>query len=258
MVARKSAAKPASSIPAGDNSFANFLAELAALADKYAGTVKAPQSGVDTKPAPATKDDAADDAPAYTEAELKKKTIAALRKILTGMEIFNPEDIADADKETLIDAILNPEGSDSDDEDDEDEADDADDSDDDDDDGDDDADRATLDDMSLRELKAYAKDQGVSAAEIKGLDREELTELLLDSDGDDDDDSDVDVDDDDAEDGDAYTEDELEGMETADLIEIAEEWELDLPKRKTKAALIKLILDAQEEVEDEDEDDDDE
>lgn len=205
----------------------------------------------DPEPEEADDDDTDADADEDVEAELRKMSVAALRKRAVALG-FEPDDVKGAKKEDLIEAILEDinEGGDDDGDSDSDDADDADDdadSDDDDSDSDEDERREELEGMSIAALRKLAREEPVSAkpAEVRTMDKEALIDLILDSEADDDSDSDMDGEpDEDGEDG--YTKDELDAMDKDELLEVFEEWGLDLPAKKVKPALIKAILAAQE------------
>lgn len=173
------------------------------------------------------------------EAELRKMTVAALRKRAIALG-FDKDDVKDADKDDLVDAILEDiaettsDDADSESEESEEES-------------EDDADeerRAELEGMTLAALKKLAREEPTSAKpnEIRTMDKEALVDLILDAEGDDDSDSAMDGEEGD---DDGYTKDELQAMDAAELKTIIEEWGLDMPAKKVKPALIKAILDAQ-------------
>lgn len=115
--------------------------------------------------------------------------------------------------------------------------------DDDDDDEDDDEDAVDLSEMSLKELRAYAKSEEGgehTAAEVKGLDQDALIALIEgdDEDDDDDDDEDEDADDDDDDDDgeEELTEEDLKKMDLKGLKELAKELEIKVPAKLLKAA----------------------
>ena len=238
-------------------------AYLAEGSDETAAPAKKPaakrtRGRTKPEPEPDTDDDAdEDESDEDVEAELKKMSVADLRKRATALG-FDPEDVKGAKKADLIEAIIedmNDDGSDDDDQDDD--ADDADDDadedqDDDDDDADDEGDddeddrRAELEGMTLPELRKLARTEPYNAkpSEVRQMDKEAIIDLMLDAEADDDSDSDMDGDpEDDSADG--YTRDELDAMTKEELIEVYEEWELELPAKKVKPALIKGILAAQ-------------
>lgn len=282
--ARKSAAKTAATDgAASDLTFQNFLVELMALAEKYSNTVGAGQAvqeaakvvaesdadeaQTETKPARGRKAKAApveedveddtteaddeddteadDGSDADAEAALRKLTLPALRKKVKALDIYDDEEVAAADKDTLIEALLDADNEPTEEDDDAD----ADDVDDTDDETDDDleARRDELLAMNLGDLRKLAReDYDATPAELKGLDKDAIVDLILDA-GDDDDDDTAPTDESDEE---GYTEDDLEAMDEAELLEVIEEWELEAPKKvrpasKYLAALRKVIFDAQ-------------
>jgi Rho termination factor, N-terminal domain len=192
-------------------------------------------------------------------ASLSKKTVAQLRKIAI-QEGYDDEDVADADKDDLIDALASDDASDEDAEDDEDgdvEAEDLDTPDieadeDAEDEGEDDEEEAGEDDeytrdeleeMSMKELKDIAKEMGYTAADVRGKDVDALVDLLLgedDSGEDSEDEADEDAEGEDDED--ALTEDDLAEMSLEELKELAEEYEIELKPRMRKASIIDAIL----------------
>lgn len=131
------------------------------------------------------------------------------------------------------------------------------------DDGDDEEDepytREELEGMSLKELRAIAKSEGVSAAEYRGADVDKLVDLIvgLDDEGDEDEDEDDEVEDDVVE----ITEDAVRKMNVADLLKLADDLGVAVPRRvkaeksaaKKKSALVDLIMDSAEEEDEDDE-----
>ena len=239
--------------------FTEFVLSLRDLCNQFLG-----DTGTATKAAAADDDDE-DEAPAvestgYSEAALKTMPIKKLRELAIA-EGFEEDEVADAKKSELVEALLaDDDDADEDeaDEDDED-TDEAEDADEDDSEEDEDAEaeaeREELMGLSLAKLRKSARDDyNATAAELKGLDKEGIVDLILGADAEDD--SDVDVDEE-GEDEDGYTEDELQDMELDELREILDEWEVEYSAKARKATLVKLVLEAQE-WEDEDEDEDDE
>lgn len=237
--------------------FKAFLLELNKLTEKYLGNVAVQEAAKSVATSDEEDDEDEGTTPAkYTEAELKKKTVAALRKIAIA-EGFDEDEVAGADKSELIDGILDDEDED----DDADEADSEDTEDEDDESEDEDADedeadeddelREELEGMTLAQLRKTARDDyGATGTELKGLDKDAIIDLILDAD--EEDDSDVDVDED-QDDEDGYTEDELKAMDLEELKEILDEWEVDYAAKARKTTLVKLVLEAQDEDEYEDE-----
>lgn len=187
-------------------------------------------------------DDEAAGGPGKSEAELKKMRLPALKKL--AKEYFDDDAVDGASKDDLIESLLSLDADD--DDDDEDLDDDEDDTDDDDaeddEDGDDDE-RAELEALNIGALRKKARDEyEATAAELKGLDKEGIIDLILNTEGEDDADSDVDADDEEE----GYTQDELEEMTLDELKEIADEWEITYTARVKEAKLISLILEEQE------------
>lgn len=183
------------------------------------------------------------DGVADRRAELTAMHLASLKKLAKSLG-FPAEDVDGADRETLVESILEDEATgddeedEADDEDADDEADEDDEEEEDEDEGDDDDDAYTREDleaMSLRELKALGKDAGYTTEELKGMDQDALVDFLL---------GEGDEEEDDAEDEEEeeYTEDDLKAMDFADLKELAAEWEVEVPKGTKKAGLIKALL----------------
>ena len=252
MAARKNTA--AKSADASTDAFREFLLELNKLTSKYLGDADVQKAAKAVAESDDDDDDADDDAgsgPKYTEAQLKKKTIKALRKLAED-EGFDPDELADADKDEIIEALLEDEGDDDADEEDADD-DDADDEEDEEDaDDDDDAEREELSKLTLAQLRKTARDEyGATAPELKGLDKDGIIDLILSADEEDDADVDVDEDQDDEQ---AYTEDELNDMDVDELREIAEEWGLEVSAKARTKTLVKAILEAQDEEEYDDDD----
>lgn len=204
--------------------------------------------------APDTDDDESgdDEGPSQKdrEAELRAMRITSLRKIAVGHG-FDADDVKDADKDTLVDSILAEEFGDDSEDDEDDDADDVadddtaddddEDSDDEDDEDDDESDESEgdeytkdeLDAMSLAELKSLAKDAGYTAADLKGLDQDDVVALLIGDDEEDDEDEDE---------SDEYTEADLKAMGLPDLKALAKEWGVKIAKDAKKPAIIKALL----------------
>ena len=190
-------------------------------------------------------DDEEDDERTLREAELNGMKIVGLRKIAIAAG-FGKADVDEADKETLVESILDDEfsgsgGGDADDDDEDDEE-------------DDEYTRADLLKMSIAALRKIAKDEyEATAADLKGLDKDGIADLIL-GEGDDEDEDDEDDDEDaDDEDG-AYSEEDLAEMSLAELKEIAKEWGLRIKAGAKSPTYVKAILDAQEEDEDDEDD----
>lgn len=206
-----------------------------------------------------TDTDDTDDNP-ERRAELTALRITSLRKIAREAG-FDPDEIADADKETLIDSILDDEASGSDESDDDSEVEDEEvpdddtDTDDDDDDEDDEDEDETEDDdsdeseftrddleaMSLAELKSLGKESGYTVAEMKGKDQDTLIDMFLGSD--DDEDEDEDDSDDEAEEEEEVTKDDLKAMSIPDLLALAKDWGVKVPvaDRKSKVKIVNTM-----------------
>lgn len=121
--------------------------------------------------------------------------------------------------------------------------------------------REELEEMTLRNLRALAKESGFSADDIKGLDQDALIDLMLeeeDEDADEADEDDEDYEDDDEseeegdeeeedEDGEELTEDDLNAMNLAELKEVASDIGITVPRGVKKPALIDLILESADE-----------
>lgn len=175
-----------------------------------------------------------EEAPVDRKSELEAMTVAELRKIAIAAG-FEKADVKDADKETLVESIIDDEaGEEEDEEDGEEEG----------------VSREDLEAMNLTALRKIAKtDHDMTAADYKGMDKDALIDAIL-GEG-----EEEEAEDD--EDFEGYDEDELNDMSLAELKAIAKEWELSVKAGTKKPALVTLILEAQEE-EDEDEDEDDE
>lgn len=190
---------------------------------------------------------------------------------------FDPADIKAADKDDLVEALVEHFASDDDDaEDDEDEEDpeededdepgeedeeeeeedDSDDSDDSEDEGDDEEEdgytESALNDMSLGEVKAIVKEAGWTAADIKGKSKDDLIaeygEHIGFAEGDEDEEGDDDDDDEELD------EDALRAMSLKDLKALAKEYDVKVPRGADTDAIVDAIL----EQAGEDEDDEDE
>ncbi|AKL88353.1 hypothetical protein BH789_gp072 [Gordonia phage GMA6] len=240
--------------------FTEFVRSLRDLCDQFLGDdTKAPKS----KKADADDEDDATEAPGpkWSEAALKTMPLAKLRELAIA-EGYEEDEVSEAKKPELIEALLDDDESeepeDEDAEDDESEDEDEGDEEDEDEEGEVDedeeleAEREELMGLSLAKLRKTARDDyNATPAELKGLDKEGIVDLILGAE--EEDDSDVGIDEESDEDEDGYTEDELDGMELAELREVLDEWEVDYSPKARKATLIKLILEAQDEEEYEDE-----
>lgn len=176
-------------------------------------------------------DDEGDDSESneLTEADLAKKTERQLRTIAIEMG-YDKEDVKGADKETLINSILNP------DEEEDEEAETETDS------VDIDALVAKLEGMTLVAVKKVAREEyGFKAPDYKGMDKDAVIELIVEKI------SDSDVEDDDDDDEAPYTEEELDSMSMSELKSICKEWGIKIKIGEKKQAHIDAILDAQDE-----------
>jgi hypothetical protein len=185
-------------------------------------------------------------------------TLTALKKEAVEAG-YDAADLKGLTKEDIVDALLSDEEEG--DEDDDDESDEDDESDDDDDaDEDDDSDdedeaedytREDLEDMTLKELRDVAKEGGATAADVKGLDQDELIDLILGDSEDEDDDEDGDDEDGDEDDSDddeeELTEDDLNDMSEAELKKLAADMGVKIRKNATKKSIIAALLDAADE-----------
>lgn len=206
----------------------------------------------------------------YSRDELEEMDIKTLR------DLAKRHSLDTIKKAEIIDALASDEGEDEDEaeEDDEDEEyeedEDADDDEesDEDEEGDEEDDeeegytREELEDMTLRDLRALAREY-YDAADVKGLDQDALIDLLLgddeeDEDADEADDEDEDYEEDESEDeGDEdeeeedgeeeLTEDDLRKMSLAELKEVAGDIGITIPKSVKKDALVDLILESADE-----------
>lgn len=201
----------------------------------------APEPEEDEDDAEGDDDDEAPAGPGKTEAQLKKMKLPALKKL--AKEYFDDEAVDDAEAEDLIESLLSL---DADEDEDGEDADDADADEDEDGEEDDDELQAELEALTIGELRKKARDEyEATAAELKGLDKDGIISLILDTETEDDADADVESDDDEE----GYTQDELEAMDTAALKEICDEWEIEYTPRARAAKLIEMILEAQDEEE---------
>lgn len=194
----------------------------------------------------------------YDRAELEEMGIKDLR------DLAKRHGIDTIKKAEIIDALAADEDEDA--EDDEDETDEDVESDEDDEEADDEGDaytREELEEMSLRDLRALAKDSGYDPAEVKALDQDELVDLLLDEGDDDEDEGEEDEDDEDYDDEDEaddeeeddeegdeeeieIDEDALNAMDLAELKEVASDLEVKIPRNAKKPQIIQAILDSAE------------
>jgi hypothetical protein len=241
-----------------DLSTLDLDAILDVLADKVAARLNGQKGSVpkDEDDAPAPKrgrgkakaeepEDEDDEEGADDErlAELMKKRITTLRKEALALG-FDDDEVAEADKETLVESIMEAEKEEggSDDEDEEPEDDDAD-EDEADEDEEGDYDRDELEELTLPALKKMAKEAGFSTADLKGLDKDAIIDALMGEDEEADDDEE-----DEDEEG-WYEEDELAEMSLADLKKICKDNEIPVKRGAKQDDLIEAILEAGEEEE---------
>lgn len=181
----------------------------------------------------------------YSEGELKKLKIKELRELAISLD-YDESEVKGASKAELIEAIL-AEQEEGDvepaDEDEEDEVE-----------GEEEEESGYAG-MSLAELKAEAKERGVDGRKMRNYDVDDVIALLEELDAEDEDEEDAE----DAEEDDIYTEDELNEFSLSELKELAEEYELEIPKRTRRNTIVDMILEAQDEwLEEEEEDEEDE
>lgn len=123
--------------------------------------------------------------------------------------------------------------------------------------GDDDEDvysEEDLNDMDLDELKEALEEVEGEVAGKKT--KKKLIAAILEAQGEDEDEDDGDDDDDD-DDEEEYSEEDLLAMDTAELKELAETNDIEVPGKKTKKKLVAALLAAQEDGDEDGEDDDD-
>jgi hypothetical protein len=241
-------------VESGDTEAVEEVVETVKPAKKAAAAKKAAKKAA---PAPVEEpeedEDETEDEDDATEAEAEEEDeeTAARRVELAAMKItglralakkrgFKPDQVAEASKEDLVDAILEDErlereGQDA---------------------GDDDAEeteeltREELEEKSLRELKALAMEKGHTKALLTGLKSEDVIDLLL-GEGDAEEEAEEDEDEESEEEGEDgyYTREQLQAMSLPELKAIAREYEQsgDYPDFKVpagikKPALIDLLL----------------
>lgn len=104
--------------------------------------------------------------------------------------------------------------------------------------------REELEDLSLKELREIAKEEGHKLPDYRGLDQEGLISLILgeddEEDGDDEDEEEIELD-----------EDALRAMPLEELKALAKEIGVKVPARVKQPALVELILNAAEDEDDE-------
>lgn len=188
-----------------------------------------------------------EDAEPLDRAEVEAMAIKELRE--TAKEYLG--DDAPTKKADILEALEEyyDEDEDEDEEDEEDEE-----ADEDEDDDEDSWDRETLEDEDLKSLRKIARDEGHTAADYKGMDTDELIDLIMGEEADDEDEEDEDEEDDDTE---VLDEDALNDMTHKELVALARELSIKVPvklksagkgaaAKKTHAALVTLILDSGE------------
>lgn len=94
-------------------------------------------------------------------------------------------------------------------------------------------DRDELVKMSLKEIKALAKEQGFTPANYKGMDVDAIADLIIEN---------ADEDEEDDDEDEAYTEADYKKMSLAELKSLAKENSIKLPKGADKKAVIKVLL----------------
>lgn len=188
---------------------------------------------------------------------VSKLGIVELRALAkqNGVELKKKADILDALEEKGVFAESEEEEEDDDDEveveDDEDEADEDEEGEEDDEEENDDEDslsREDLEEMSLKELRVLAKEQGIAQADYRSLDQAALVDLLLGEDEDEEDDEDVEDEEDEVE----ITPESLKAMSETELRSLAKDAGITISKTAKKSAIVKTILAAVEDDEDED------
>lgn len=258
-----------------DGNIDTLLTDIYTALGKYLGldgtaTVQAAEQEPEAAPAPAKKSvgkkkAAAKPQSAYDarKAKLEGTNIVALRQMALDLA-FEDEDVKDADKGDLVEAILgeefdeegNPiqaedEAEEPEEEEAEEEAEEE--GDEEEEEGDGEAfSRDELEGMSLRDLKSIAKDAGYEASELKGLDQDGVIDLLVEegeAEAEDEDEAEDEEEEESEEaeaeaeeEEDVYTEDDLNAMDTKELRALAKEWEIKVPAGSKKADIIDLLL----------------
>lgn len=221
-------------------------------------------------------DDTEDD-----EAVGEDTVVAAERTRLEGLGIralrkeakeagFDPDDIKDATKDDLVEALVEHFASDEEEVEDEDDADETDDSEDEDTEpGEDEEDEdesgdegdeedgegyteSALNDMSLAEVKALLKENEWTAADLKGKTKEDLIAEYGEYIGFAEEDEGGDEDEADEEEDDALDEDALRAMSLKDLKALAKEYDVKVPRGADKDGIVDAILEQAGEEDDED------
>lgn len=174
--------------------------------------------------------------------ELKAMRITGLRALAI-KHGYDKDQVADATKEDLVEAIWDEEKGEA--------AEDADAEDESDEDGaegeEEGMSREDLEGKNLRELKALAKEAGYGTSDLNGLKSGDLIDLLL---GEGEYAEGEEGDDEEAEEGgddDVYTEEMLQAMSLGELKTVAREYGIDFERNIKKPALIDLILGDEEE-----------
>lgn len=184
-----------------------------------------------------------EDLPAPTRGEVESLGIKELRELASkhGIESKKKADILEAFEDLYEE-----------DDDDEDEEPEDVDEDKDDEDEDGDYDRDDLEELTLKRLREIAKEEGHTASDYKGMDKDALVDLILGEDDEDEDEDDEDEDDDDDDDVEELDEDDLKQMTHKELMGLAKELDVKVPKavQKSSAAnkkkLVDLILESGE------------
>lgn len=252
--------------------------ELTAAFDKFITALTAtaaapPVSGTQVKDIDVTKVDTDTGVVTLDRDEVSSLGIVELRKLAkeNGVELKKKAEILDAFEEKGFFGAEDEDAEEEEPEDDEEgDDDDADEGDEDAEDEDDDEGltREDLQEKTLRELKALAKQEGHEASDMKGLDQDGLIDLILgeeseedDDEDEDEEDADLDEDEDDEDSDDEDDEEEveidketLEAMSDAELKEIVKSFSLKVPKKANRKTIIQTILDAAEDADDEDDD----
>lgn len=241
------------------NNVEQFLNDLADLLAKHgfgsAGQEQsaAPAKGrakvATAKPAPEPEDDDtitdADDAQADRRAELGKMTLVALRKALVKAG-FDPDDVAKASKKEMIESLLEDEAKSDDDEDesdDEDQDDETDDADEEEDEEDDTPSRDELMKLSLVALKKLARtDYEIANADMAGLDKEAIVDLILGEPEEEDADEGSDEEEDDEEEG--LTEEQMLEMSLKEIKDIAAQYNVKVRPGMRQRAIVAAIMKA--------------
>lgn len=162
-------------------------------------------------------------------AELKKKRLPSLKKMALEAG-FDEEEVEEADKDTLVESLVDAAAEDAGVEDDEDEEDE------DEDEGEDDElTREDYEAMKLPALKNAAKEAGLKASDIKGLDKDGIIDLILGED------EDEDEEDDEGDDDEWYTRDELDEMSDAELKALCKDNDITVPRGAKHKKLVDLL-----------------